>query len=97
MIGIGIPQCTATEAHDQSPSFKATVQTQHKQKSSWAWNAPSAWTIEGDRGAGAMILIENIKQWDAHALMTGERPTWWKRLLIRIFVGTKFPKKRAHA
>jgi hypothetical protein len=44
-----------------------------------------------------MVLIENIKQWDAHATMTGERPVWWKRLLIRIFVGTKFPKKRVRA
>jgi hypothetical protein len=44
-----------------------------------------------------MVLIENIKQWDAHATMTGERPVWWKRLLIRIFVGTKFPKERVRA
>ena len=43
-----------------------------------------------------MLLIDN-KQWDAHATMTGDRPVWWKRLLIRIFVGTKFPKKRAEA
>jgi hypothetical protein len=39
-----------------------------------------------------MCLIENIKQWDAHATMIGERPVWWKRVLIRIVVGTKFLK-----
>jgi hypothetical protein len=41
-----------------------------------------------------MILIDWVKQWDAHALMTQERPAWWKRVLIRIFVGTRFPKGR---
>ena len=40
-----------------------------------------------------MILIDRVKQWDARALMTGQRPSWWQRVLIRIFVGTKFPKK----
>jgi hypothetical protein len=44
-----------------------------------------------------MVLIENIKRWDAHATMTGERPVWWKLLLIRIFAGTKVPKKRLRA
>ncbi len=41
-----------------------------------------------------MILIGQVKQWDAHALLTGERPVWWKRLLIRIFVGTVFSKEK---
>jgi hypothetical protein len=41
-----------------------------------------------------MILIETIKLWDARATMTETRPVWWKRLLIRIVVGTKFPKKK---
>jgi hypothetical protein len=40
-----------------------------------------------------MVLIYMIKQWDAHALFTGERPVWWQRVLIRIVVGTKYPKK----
>ena len=43
-----------------------------------------------------MILIDRIKQWDGHATMTGRRPVWWKRILIRIVVGTKFPKRPAH-
>jgi len=50
--------------------------------------ALSKWVVEE-----SMRLIDEIKQWDARALMTGERPVWWRRLLIRIFVGTKFPKK----
>jgi hypothetical protein len=44
-----------------------------------------------------MIFIDKIKQWDARALLTGERPPLWKRFLIRIFVGTKFRKKRVRA
>jgi hypothetical protein len=40
-----------------------------------------------------MPMISSIKQWEAHAILTGERPKWWRRLLIRIVVGTKFPKK----
>jgi hypothetical protein len=42
-------------------------------------------------------MISTIKQWDAHALLTGQRPVWWKRMLIRIFVGTKFPKEKQSA
>jgi hypothetical protein len=42
-------------------------------------------------------MISTIKQWDAHALLTEQRPVWWKRLLIRIFVGTKFPKEKRGA
>ena len=41
-----------------------------------------------------MIIIDRIKQWDARATITEERPVWWKRVLIRIVVGTKFPKRR---
>jgi len=44
-----------------------------------------------------MFFIDQIKQWDAHALMTEERPVWWKRLLIRIFVGTAFPNRKRDA
>jgi hypothetical protein len=39
-----------------------------------------------------MILIDRIKQWDGHAAVTRKRPVWWKRVLIRLVVGTKFPK-----
>jgi hypothetical protein len=40
-----------------------------------------------------MRLISRIKEWEAHAVFHGKRPSWWRRLLIRLVVGTKFPKK----
>jgi hypothetical protein len=40
-----------------------------------------------------MGLIRRIKEWEVHAVFNGERPSWWRRLLIRLVVGTKFPKK----
>lgn len=43
-----------------------------------------------------MALIQEIKQWDAHALLIAQRPIWWQRVHIRIAVGTKYPKKDGH-
>ena len=39
-----------------------------------------------------MIFVSRMKQWDARASLTHEQPVWWKRTLIRIFIGTKFRK-----
>jgi hypothetical protein len=39
-----------------------------------------------------MGLISRIKEWET-AVFAGQRPIWWKHLLIRIVVGTKFPIK----
>src|ERR1700730_11592270 len=41
-----------------------------------------------------MTLIDNIKQWDGRATIIRKRPVWWKRVLIRIVVGTKFPRRQ---
>jgi hypothetical protein len=32
-----------------------------------------------------MEWLDNIRHWKAHAILTGERPVWWKRTLIAIF------------
>jgi hypothetical protein len=35
-----------------------------------------------------MIVIDQIKQWNARLILTGEKkPVWWKRILIRVFIG----------
>jgi hypothetical protein len=44
------------------------------------------------RGEYRMIFVSRIKQWDARASLIDEQPVWWKRTLIRIFIGTKFRK-----
>jgi len=41
------------------------------------WNKPGS----------KMIVIDQIKQWNARLILTGEKPAWWKRILIRVFIG----------
>ena len=43
-----------------------------------------------------MYLIQRVKHWNARALLLNERPVWWKRILIRIFIGGTFRKHFAN-
>jgi hypothetical protein len=55
-----------------------------------------SWAYSCDMRDPAMFGIkEHAKQWEGRALITRKRPVWWKRLLIRLLLGTSFPKKRS--